>query len=207
MTAPRSSSEVLAPGARGSLLLGLAKDLRRDPLGTFERATIEHGDVVRLVAGPPGRRMTLHLVSHPDGVQHVFTHTSDRYTKGTPFYREIAAYLGDGVLTSDGQRWRHQRRTLAPLFTHRRIDRYVAPMVAEADRLVQRWTSDDAATQVDLHAEMTDYTLRVVGRILFGANVDDAIAVVRAAFPVLSEHIRRRARNPLRPPREWPTPG
>jgi cytochrome P450 len=202
-----SRGDDTAPGPRGSPLLGMARDLLRDQLGTLDRVTSEHGDVVRLMAGLPGRRVSLHLVSHPDGVQQVLGNVSDGYTKGTPFYREIAAHIGDGVLTSDGQRWRHQRRTLAPLFTHRRTDRHVAAMVAEAHRLVQRWSGPAASsTPVDLHAEMTDYTLRVVGRILFGANVDDAIPVIRATFPILGEHIRRRARNPLRPPRHWPTP-
>jgi cytochrome P450 len=208
VTAPNSRRDLVAPGPRGSLLLGVAQDLQRDQLGTFERAVAEYGDVVRLVVGPPGRRVALHLVSHPDGVQQVLTNGPEGYTKGTPFYREIAAYAGDGVLTSDGQRWRQQRRTLAPLFTHRRTDRHVAAMVAEAHLLAQRWAAPARRhPQVDLHAELTDYTLRVVGRILFGANVEDAIPTIRETFPILSEHIRRRARNPLRLPRHWPTPG
>jgi cytochrome P450 len=207
MTTPIPRPTVAAPGPRGSRLLGLARELRRDQLGTFERATAAYGDVVRLVVGPPGRRVALHLVSHPDGVRHVLTDRSEGYTKGTPFYREIAAYAGNGLLTSDGPRWRQQRRTLAPLFTHRRTDRHVGGMVAEAHRLARRWAAPDGTpTRVDLHAEMTDYTLRVVGRILFGADLDHAIPVIRATFPVLSEHIRRRARNPLRLPRHWPTP-
>jgi cytochrome P450 len=149
----------------------------------------------------------LYLVSHPDGVQQVLTSGPEDYTKGTPFYREIAAYLGDGVLTSDGPRWRQQRRTLAPLFTHRRTERHVAAMVAEAERLARRWAAPAGSpTRVDLHAEMTEYTLRVVGRILFGADVEDAIPVIRATFPILNDHIRRRGRNPLRLPRHWPTP-
>jgi cytochrome P450 len=207
MTIPISRRDVAAPGPRGSLLLGVTRDLQRDPLGTFERAAAAYGDVVRLIAGPPGRRVALHLVTHPDGVQQVLTNGSDAYTKSTPFYREIAAYLGDGVLTSSGQRWRQQRRTLAPLFTHRRIEQQIDVMAAEADRLAQRWAGPAAArTPVDLHAEMTEYTLRVVGRILFGVDVDDAIPVIRTAFPVLSEHVHRRGRNPLRLPRHWPTP-
>lgn len=136
MTIPISGRGVVAPGPRGSLLLGLARDLQRDPLATFDRAAATYGDVVRLTAGPPGRRVALHLVSHPDGVQQVLTNTSDAYTKGTPFYREIAAYLGDGLLTSTGHRWRQQRRTLAPLFSHRRIHRQIDAMAAEADRLI-----------------------------------------------------------------------
>jgi cytochrome P450 len=127
-----------APGPRGSLLWGLAKDLQRDQLATFERAAADHGDVVRLIAGPPGRRVSLYLISHPDGVQHVLT-GGDAYTKGTAFYQEIAGFFGDGVLTSDGQRWRRQRRTLAPLFTHRRTDHHVAAIAAEARRMVRRW--------------------------------------------------------------------
>jgi cytochrome P450 len=194
------------PGPRGSRLLGLAKELQRDQLATLEQAAAEYGDVVHLVAGPPGRRTSLYLVSHPDGVQQVLTGGA-AYTKGTRFYQEIAAYIGNGVLTSDGQRWRRQRRTLAPLFTRRRTDNYVAVMAAEAERLVQRWrAAAGPPTQVDLDAELTEYTLRVVGRILFGANVQDAIPVIRDAFPRLSEHIRRRARNPLRLPRRWPVP-
>jgi hypothetical protein len=46
-----------APGPRGSLLLGLARELRRDQLGTLERAVATYGDVARLVVGPPGRRV------------------------------------------------------------------------------------------------------------------------------------------------------
>ena len=207
MAIPISHPDGVAPGPPGSLLLGLTRDLQRDPLGTFERAAAGYGDVVRLLAGPPGRRVALHLVSHPDGVQQVLTNGSDAYTKGTPFYREIAAYLGDGLLTSTGHRWRQQRRTLAPMFSHRRTDRQIDVMAAEAGRLAQRWAAAAAAgTPVDLHAEMTEYTLRLVGRMLFGVDVDEAIPVIRTAFPVLSEHIRRRGRTPLNLPRHWPTP-
>jgi cytochrome P450 len=42
--------------------------------------------------------------------------------------------------------------------------------------------------------------------MLFGVDVDQAVPVIRAAFPILSEHIRRRGRTPLHLPRHWPTP-
>jgi cytochrome P450 len=80
-------------------------------------------------------------------------------------------------------------------------------MVAEADRLVRSLApSAGRRSPIDLHAEMTQYTLWVVGRILFGADVEEAIPVIRATFPVLNQHIYRRGRNPLRLPRSWPTP-
>jgi cytochrome P450 len=203
MAIPRRAGAV--PGPRGSLLLGMARDLQRDQLGTYVRAMSEYGDVVRLSFGPPGLRDHLYLVTHPDGVREVLTGDFGHYTKDTPFYQEIAAYLGNGLLTSDDAVWRQQRRTLAPLFTPRRTGEHVAVMADEAVRLVDRWTGAPR-TQVELHTEMTAYTLRTVGRILFGADVDQVVPVIQRAFPVVSEHIRRRAIAPIRLPRHWRTP-
>ncbi len=196
-----------APGPRGSRWLGMAPELQRDQLGTYERLVAEYGDVVRLVVGPPGLRRELYLVTHPDGVQQVLAGDPDGYSKNTPYYEEIAAYLGNGLLTSGGPRWRQQRRTVAPLFSHRRIASYVDVMAEEAARLADRCgVAAEAGLSIDVNAAMVDYTLRTVGRVLFGADVDDAVPVVRATFPVLNGHIRRRGLTPLRLPRRWPTP-
>jgi cytochrome P450 len=130
------SAEV--PGPRGSRWMGLAPQLQRDQLGTYEQAVAEYGDAVRLVVGPPGLRRQLYLVTHPDGVEQVLAGDPDGYSKNTPFYEEIAAYLGNGLLTSGGSHWRQQRRTVAPLFSHRRINGYVDVMADEAERLADR---------------------------------------------------------------------
>jgi cytochrome P450 len=70
-------------------------------------------------------RRALYLVTHPDGVEQVLAGDPDGYSKSTPYYDEIAAYLGNGLLTSGGAQWRQQRRTVAPLFSRRRIASYV----------------------------------------------------------------------------------
>jgi cytochrome P450 len=185
----------------------LVKAVRRDQLGVYNRLVAEYGDVVRVVLGPPGLRRVLYLVTHPDGIEQVLGGDPGDYTKNTPYYREIAAYLGDGLLTSGGQLWRQQRRTVAPLFTHRRVAGYVDVMAEEAARVADAWA--DAAARdgvVDVGASMVDYALRAVGRILFGTDVDDVVPVIRTTFPVLNGHVRRRGLTPVRPPRWWPSP-
>jgi cytochrome P450 len=195
------------PGPRGAPLIGSALDLQRDLLGAYDRAMREYGDVVRFVAGPPGLRTTLYVVFHPDGVQQVLASGSARYTKDNRFYREIAALLGDGLLTSEGDRWRQQRRTLQPLFTRRRVATYGTVMAEEATLLVERWRpAAEHGDAIDLHAEMTRLTLRVVGRILFGSGVDRIIPVLRRALPVINDHARRRGLAPASVPAGWPTP-
>jgi cytochrome P450 len=194
------------PGPPWTPWSGLTRQLRRDQLGTYEHITATYGDVARIALGPPGLRRVLYLVTHPDGVEQVLAGDPNVYSKHTPYYVEIGAYLGDGLLTSDGPRWRQQRRTVAPLFTHRRIGTYVDVMAEEATRTAHAWSASarsDAIVNVD--ASMVDYTLRTLGR-LFGLDVDGAVPVVRQAFPVVNAHVRRRGLTPLRLPRRWPTP-
>jgi cytochrome P450 len=191
------------PALGGDRVLGLMPDLRRNVLGTLERARREGGDVVCLLAGPPRMRSALYAVFHPDGVRRVLQSEADSYRKDNRFYQELRWALGDGLLNSQDERWLRQRRFVQPLFTRRRIAAYADAMGEEAEALAARWTG---GRTIDLHREMSRLTLRMVGRLLFGADVERAVPVVAYAFPVLGEHARMRSYNPLSPPRGWPTP-
>ena len=193
------------PGPRGAPVIGSALDLQRDLLGTLERAQREYGDVVRFVAGPPGLRSAFYALFHPDAVRRVLATEADRYRKDNRFYEEVRWALGDGLLNSQDERWLRQRRFVQPLFTRKRIAGYADSMADEAADLVARWRPLDSR-RVDVHAEMSRVTLRVVGRLLFGSDVEQAVPVVRTAFPILGENARRRGLNPLVAPRSWPTP-
>jgi len=200
----RDMAHTLPPAMDGSRLLGVLPDVRRDILGTLERARREQGDVVRLLAGPPRLRSTIYAIFHPDGVRQAMATEADRYRKDNRFYNEIRWALGDGLLNSQDERWMRQRRFIQPLFTRRRIAGYADAMGEEAEELSVRWRA--AGDTIDLHAEMSRVTLRIVGRLLFGADVERAVPVVARVFPLLGEYARMRAYNPLRTPRSWPTP-
>lgn len=196
----------VAPGPKGAPLLGSALDLKRDFLGFVVNAMLEHGDFVRVTAGPPPVRAVVHFAFHPDAVQQVLAGKGDNYYKGTVVYREIADLLGEGLLTSEGEVWKRQKRLVQPLFTHKRVAAYVPMMAAEATGLVGRW-ADRSESTVDLHEEMTALTLRVVGRAVFGTEVDHMIPVLRRTVPYLSERAVQRGLSPVRVPASWPTPG
>ncbi len=197
-------AHTLPPALAGSPLLGVLRDVRRDILGTLERARREQGDVVRLLVGPPRLRKTTYAFFHPDGVRHAMATEADRYRKDNVFYEEVRWALGDGLLNSQDERWLRQRRFIQPLFTRRRIAGYAEAMGEEAEELSARWRA--AGDTLDLHAEMSRVTLRIVGRLLFGADVERAVPVVGRGFPILGEYARMRAYSPLRPPRSLPTP-
>jgi cytochrome P450 len=202
-TIPRQN----VPGPPGIPLLGSALDLRRNLLATFEDAHRRYGDVVRISAGPPGLRIVMYVVFSPEGVRQVLTGMGQRYTKDNLFYRETAAMLGDGLLTSEGDRWQRQKRFIQPLFTRHRVAGYVEVMAEETAALIGRW---HAATRhgstVNAAEDMMRMTLAVIGRVLFGDDLDQATPVLQEALPVVSAHVLRRGRSPLRLPASWPTP-
>jgi cytochrome P450 len=192
------------PRRRASPFLGSALELRRSQIETYERAMHEQGDVVCLPIGPPGIRVDLFVAFHPDGVQRVLAGTRGRYTKANRFYREIAANIGMGLLTSEGARWERQRRLIQPLFTRRQVAGYSALMAEESAALAERWAG--GPDTLDVHEEMIHLTLRVVGRSIFGADVDRAADVLRWAFPIVTAHTFRRGTTPVALPASWPLP-
>lgn len=194
------------PAVRANPLTGLALDLRRDFLGTLERARATHGDVVSLPVGPLPLRRSLVAVFHPEGVQQVLAGDRDAFHKDTPVNAEMRETLGDGVLTSVGEDWVRQRRTLQPLFTKPKVRTFTDVIVEEAAAMADRWLAEPSR-RVDLGRELTRYATMVVGRAIFGSDLSDVVDVFTDHVPTSNELTLARAFNPLSLPRAVPTPG
>lgn len=199
---------VEAPGPKGLPVIGSAIAMKRDLLGFMHRGMLEYGDVVKSIIGPPPIRVTAFGVFHPDGVQHVLASNADNYSKADEVYGEVRKLLGNGLLTSEGEVWKRQKRMVQPLFTHKSVAGYVPMIADEARSLVERWSpSEQRGESVDLHSEMTRVTLRVVGQAVFGSDVDHMIPVFKDSVPYLSKRAFERGINPFPVPEEWPLPG
>jgi cytochrome P450 len=196
------------PGPSGKPLLGMVPALRRDLLGTLLENFHRYGDVVAYRLGPRRGphwlRRTVIAVHHPDGVHRVLT-DGQVFVRRTPGFEALTDMFGKGLLTSDGETWLRQRRTLQPLFTPRRVAGYLELMTAEAERIMADPVVRPGAI-VDLHQLMQRYTLHVVGRALFGDDVDDVVADLRHLVPLVGELALARTRQLPHLPMSWPTP-
>lgn len=195
------------PRPRANRVLGSALELRRDQVRTYERVMREHGDVVRLAAGPPGLRLDLYCVFHPDGVRTVLAGSREAYSKGSRGFQQIAEAFGRGLLTSEGALWQRQRRLIQPLFTRNQVAGYCEVVSEEASAVAARWerAARDGAS-VDANTEMVGLTLRMVGRAIFGDDVTAASAAMESSFPLLNRRVLRRTISPVAVPASWPTP-
>ena len=151
---------------------------RRDPLKFFTRLAREYGDAVQFRAGP----QRVFLLNHPDYVRDVLVTHHERFQKGRALQRS-KRLLGEGLLTSEGEYHRRQRRLAQPAFHRQRINSYGQVMVEYAAKTSARWRDGET---LDISGEMMRLTLAVVGKTLFDADVEsDADEVGEALTEVL----------------------
>jgi len=164
--ARRPGRQIPGPG-RAATLPVLAR-MVRSRLDAMVWAVDKYGDAVRLPLGPK----TLYFFNHPDHAKHVLADNADNYTKGLGMIHAKRA-LGDGLLTSEGEVWRRQRKTIQPVFQAKRIAAQLGVISDEAERLVARLRSHSSAGPVDVREEMTEFTLNVLGRALIDADLGE----------------------------------
>lgn len=158
---------LVPPGPPRRAALGILRQLRADRLGLMSGAVAEYGDAVRVAIGPK----KLYIFNHPDHAKHVLADNAANYHKGIG-YTEAKRALGDGLLTSEGALWKEQRRTIQPVFQHKRIAGRADVIVDEALALVDRLrVHSGAGRPADVLSEITSLTLGVLGSTLLDADL------------------------------------
>jgi cytochrome P450 len=193
-----SAATRIPPGPRGYPLLGNFLPLLREPFDFPIRCAREYGDVVRLRLGP----LVFYLLSHPDAIEQVLRrdHRNFIKDKGT---RSLTGILGEGLLTSEGDVWRRQRRLAQPAFQLDQIQKYADVMVAATERLLQDWRPGQTR---DIHTDMARLTMEIVAQTLLGASMVGQADRVGRAMQAVMEHFAGLAG--LLPWLDWlPTPG
>jgi cytochrome P450 len=151
---------------------------RRDPLNFLTRLAREHGDIVHFRVG--GQHA--YLLNHPDLIRDVLVNYQDHFHKGRALQR-AKRLLGEGLLTSEGEHHRRQRRLAQPAFHKKRIESYGALMTDYAARHSARWRDGDT---LDIAHEMMRLTLAIVGKTLFNADVEsDAEEIANALTEIM----------------------
>jgi cytochrome P450 len=152
------------PGPKRKPFIGHLLAFRRDPLNFLVESARAHGDVVYFKFGP----QPIFLINHPDYIRDVLVTHNRNFVKSRGL--EMAKkFLGEGLLTSEGEFHRRQRRLAQPAFHHKRINAYSEVMADYAARTRERWRAGDT---LDVSQEMMRLTLAVVGKTLFDADVE-----------------------------------
>lgn len=171
----------LPPGPAARYPGQFALAIIRRPLEFLPQLARDFGDAATFHVGA----QPIVLVSHPDAIRDVLVTHARQFHKGRGLER-AKMLLGEGLLTSEDDFHLRQRRLSQPAFHRARIAAYGEVMTHYAHRRGDRWRDGDI---LDVSREMAAYTLAVVGKTLFDADIEgeaheigEALTAAIAAF-------------------------
>jgi cytochrome P450 len=178
------------PGPRNLIPFRNLYLISRDIVAFLTRLHQTYGDVAAFRLG----RRRMFLCSHPDHIRDILVTRADQFTKG-PALRNAKVTLGEGLLTSEGDFHRRQRRMMQPAFHAQRVADYAGAIVRAGVRARDRWRAGEA---VEIRAAMTRLTLEIVAETLFDAEIESEVRELGEAMDV-NVTMFDRARSPLAP--------
>jgi cytochrome P450 len=194
LDAPRKT----IPGPKGHWLKGNLTQFTDDRLGFLDRCARDYGDVVALRFA----HRKLVMVNHPDLVEEVLVTRNRQFIKH--FALRIAKNtMGEGLLTSEGDFWRRQRRLAQPAFHREKVAGHAAVMVDYTVRMLRGWADGQVR---DVQDDMMRLTLEIIAKCLFDADVSADSADASAAMDMVLRCFTDRVNGFLPVPDFLPTP-
>ncbi len=149
----------------------------------------ELGDVFQVRVGPK----TLLFAMHPDAVEHVSVTQRQRYEKQAS-YEAVRQYLtGQGLVASNGELWRRQRKLLAPFFTPKGIQAYAELMIRDGARVLERWQQlSKDGKEVEIAEEMAAVTASIILKAMFSSETMESIEQMKSAVETMVAFVSAR---------------
>src|SRR5664279_2522196 len=141
------------PFAPGSPVLGKLLDFRRGQLQFFTQMAHDYGDIVHYRF----LNFNIYQLNCPEFIHQVLVEQADKFEKSPLDHHVFNVFIGNGLIISEGDFHRRQRRLMQPTFHSKRINAYAETMVNYSQGLIDEW--HDGA-QIDIHEAMSTLTRR-----------------------------------------------
>lgn len=168
--------DTLPPGPKGLPVIGPVLQFQYSPLNFFRALQQQYGDMATVHIG----NRALVLFFKPEHIRYFLTENARNFVK--PQLGDgsgLKAFLGDGLLTIDGDYHRQQRRLVQPAFHRHRVDSYGDTMVQFTQEMLDSW---QPGAVVDISSEMQQLTLRIINKTLFNVDSPQQSARLGKAF-------------------------
>lgn len=193
--APKGTAGRVPPGPESSLLKTLSKMGEVSRLQGLLESQKKYGDIVYTKIGP----LRSYMLLGPEYVYHVLVTNQKNYIKGIG-YNGLSLMIGRGLLTSDGDLWKRQRRLMSPHFTPMAVLDFSDMMVRTVAHMLDHWEKAGRENQpLDMDFEMMRLTMSIIGQALFSLDMGETPTEVGAALQEAFAFIPSRSLNPFVP--------
>jgi cytochrome P450 len=157
-----SKSKVPGP-PKSHFIFGNLPDFQKNPPEYILKIAKEYGNISAInLAG-----FLCVIVNEPDEIKDIMMTNQKQFIKAHAF-RILKKLLGEGLLTSEGEFHKRQKRLAQPAFFKARVNSFGSGMVDYTNKIQTNWNDGDT---LDLHTEMTNVTLGIVAKTLFNTEV------------------------------------
>src|SRR6266487_72376 len=172
------------PGPKSRPIFGNLLEFRKDQLGFATRMQQQYGKAFTFYLG----KIPMVMFTTPEAVRYVLVEHAKNFTM-REVTQGLRLLLGDGLLTTDGEFHRRQRRLMLPAFHRKRVESYRDIMIDYTERMLENW---QPGQQVDIAVEMQRLTLRIVAKALFDVDLTHESRTLGTAFDNAREYPNRR---------------
>lgn len=116
----------------------------------------------------------LTICNHPEHADHVLRKNAANYSKEGSFWKTAKALMGEGIITSEGEQWRTQRRSIQPFFQPRMVETLTDSMLSAIDTSLDRLASRaqvQRGVPLNVTREIKDITIRILMATIFGEGI------------------------------------
>ncbi len=191
------------PELRGTRLLGCLRQIQNEPLALYQGAWREHGDYVRFRVVPG---FYMYLLAHPAAIEYVLHTNLKNYRKPDSFNGSVRLLTGGGILTSEGELWRKQRRLMQPAFSRAAATSLGELMTGAVATFVEEWEAAGGEQTIDVLRELMRLGLRIASLALLGTDISSEADAIGEAYRATFEYVSDKMNGRLLPPLWVPTP-
>ncbi len=149
------------PGPKSKFAAGIFIELRRDPLGFLRRAAAEYGDLYHLQLGPRHN----YLISNPEHIKNILCAPQGMARSNHPSIKRL---LGKGLITSQAEFHRRQRRLIQPAFHRGQLALWSGVMTEHISRMTSGWKNGET---LNISEEMSRLAMSIIVNTMSGADM------------------------------------
>jgi cytochrome P450 len=168
--------------------------MARNPVQVLTKYTELHGDTFRFYFG--GVKEAI-VTINPVVIQHVLKTNSENYHKSEIQKKRMGHFLGKGLLTTEGEAWKTQRRLIQTGFERKQLEVLSSIMQDSLTDSLRDFDEKARVGPVDIYPLMMKITFAMVGRSLFGARLkEEDIDLISLAISTVQEFMVRQTIQP-----------
>ncbi len=151
-------------------LIGALPTLLRQQFTALDRWQRELGGIFEVPLGPN----SFVFITSPEIAGEMLIDKGRNFVRGGPAWESLSTVFGDGIIASEGERWRDMRRAFQPYFHVDALRNLTIAMAESVDEVCALW-KDQIKSQPEFNLEhkISQLTMAVILRVMLGVRISD----------------------------------